>query len=78
MPKKTPLDYIQKAIDEVGQKALADAWDVSIGFISNIYNGRTKLPATADRAIDLEERCGAIVTRYQMRPDAYGKAPKAN
>ena len=70
--KKTP---IQKAVNQVGQVALADALGVTIGFVSHMYNGRKPVPAS--RAIAIEEATGGSVTRYDLRPDVFGKKPRA-
>jgi hypothetical protein len=39
-----------------------------------LWAKRNKVPA--DAAIEIETRTNAILTRYQLRPDLFGEAPK--
>jgi DNA-binding transcriptional regulator YdaS (Cro superfamily) len=66
----TPLD---KAIEAAGGVAkMAASIGLSPNVVSN-WRGRGQVPA--ERCLAVEAATGGAVTRYDLRPDVFGKAP---
>lgn len=67
------MDAIKRACEVVGGRAaLAEAIGVTPSFISQLVNGERPIPA--ERVLAIEHATGGKVTRYQLRPDVFGKA----
>jgi DNA-binding transcriptional regulator YdaS (Cro superfamily) len=74
---KTHIQHpIMVAADLFGtQRVLADLLDIHPSMISQIANGRRKVPARMCRKIEL--LTGGAVTRYDLRPDIFGSTPES-
>lgn len=57
------------------QRAFADELDVHPSMISQIANGRRRVPATMCRRI--ERLTGGAVTCHDLRPDIFGEPTQA-
>lgn len=69
---KTP---IQKAIEAAGgQAALARAIKVQSQVVWQWADGRRPVPA--HHCLAIEKACKEAVTRYELRGDVFGQAPK--
>jgi DNA-binding transcriptional regulator YdaS (Cro superfamily) len=68
---------IQRAVNIVGsQTALARKLSLSQGRVWQWLNDPSaKVPA--ERCIAIEQATEGAVTRYELRPDIFGEAPKA-
>jgi len=65
---------IQRAIDFFGNDVqLANAMNITPQAVGKWK--RSKVPA--ERCLELEEKTEGNVTRYQLRPDVFGKVPTA-
>ncbi len=42
----------------------------------SVYNWAVKNKIPAERAVLIEEKTNALLTRYQLRPDLFGEGPK--
>ncbi len=60
-------------VAEHGQTGAAEILGVSQGLVWQWLNGKTRV--TAERAIDIEEKSGGVVTRYELRPEIFGPRP---
>lgn len=57
------------------QQQFAVALDVSQGLVWQWLNGVTRV--TAERCLDIEKATDGQVTRYDLRPDIFGKKSRA-
>lgn len=65
---------IQTAINKVGsQAALAKAISVPPALVWQWLNGRR--PVAPQHSIPIETATGGAVTRFDLHPDVFGKAP---
>lgn len=68
------MNALDKAIEEAGSAAeLARRLNVIPSVIGN-WRMREQVPA--ERCIDVENATKGKVTRYELRPDVFGHAPK--
>lgn len=73
MAVQTPF---QRAVSIVGnQRKMAEKLKVSTAFVNHMVNGKKPVPATM--CIAIENICQGMVTRYDLRPDVFGKAEAA-
>lgn len=68
---KTP---IQRAIEQLGPSALADAIGVTPQFITSLSKGERPVPP--GRCLAIEAATLGKVTRYELRPDVFGGPPE--
>lgn len=72
--EKIPIHPILVAASHFGsQRAFADELEIHASMISQIANGRRKVPARMCRKI--ETLTGGDVTCHDLRPDIFGPAP---
>lgn len=57
------------------QNQLARLLKISPVLISQWAGGSRRVPA--ERCLPIEEATNGAVTRYELRPDVFGKSPKA-
>lgn len=75
MPKRTAPTPIQRAVEIAGgQTALADKIGVKQ---QRVWKWLTSGRAAPDCCIAIEEAIEGQVTRYELRPDVFGTAPRA-
>lgn len=68
--------HIKTAVDIHGsQRALAEVLDVKPVQVFKWYHGVSAVPA--GRCMAIEESVNGAVTRYDLRPDVFGEAPKS-
>jgi DNA-binding transcriptional regulator YdaS (Cro superfamily) len=66
--------HIEKAVAIVGsQAALARLIGTSQPFVNDMLHERKRVPA--DLCIPIEKAAKGAVTRYDLRPGAFGEAP---
>jgi DNA-binding transcriptional regulator YdaS (Cro superfamily) len=63
--------YLRKT--RTTQKALAETLGVTQGAVSQWLVGTQEI--TPQRAVEIEKATNKSVTRYDLRPDIFGKAP---
>ena len=68
------MEAIRKAVDTLGgQPALAKALGVTPGAVGHWCVGYRPVPPK--RCIPIEKATEGAVTRYDLRPDVFGKGP---
>lgn len=68
------MNALERAVDKVGgQSKLAKSLGVTPMAVS-LWKKRGVPP---ERCIPIERATGGVVTRYQLRPDVFGAAPRA-
>lgn len=71
------MTAIAKAIDHIpgGVATLAERLNVSTNFIYQMRRGVRPVPA--HHCLEVEKACGAVVSRYDLRPDVFGEPSEA-
>jgi len=66
---------IKRAVAELnGNSRLAEAIGVAPALVSQWVNGTR--PVAARHCIPIEQATNGVVTRYDLQPDVFGKAPE--
>lgn len=68
-------DYIS---DTARRTALARSIDTSTAYLWQMANSWRGRRVAAERCIAIERATDGAVTRYELRPDVFGPAPKAS
>lgn len=66
---------IQTAIHLLGASGLAKAIGVKPQFVAALSRGQRPVPSS--RCLSIEIATNGAVTRYDLRPDVFGPAPKS-
>lgn len=70
------MDALQRLVDQMGQRELAQALGCSASLVSHWCTGRKRI--TAERALQIEQATLGGVKRHQLRPDLFDAPAAAN
>lgn len=63
---------LKSYLENTTQTALAESLGVSQGLVHQWVKGLTRI--TAERCVEIEDVTSGEVTRYDLRPDLFGKS----